>query len=105
MKDDRRQASELWRALDPRGVIEDIIETRAWEPLGYSSFSEAWPAEMADITLPAELRAHVVYQMLADGTSVDDIACAVKGVGRDRVESLKRQRLSGVPPGDASLRT
>lgn len=103
-----RQAQQLWGKLqqhfiNAERILEEIIEKRAWEPMGYESFSEAWTAQMADITIATEIRPHVVYQMLTEGASADEIAGAVKGVGPERVESLSRQKRNGVPPGDASL--
>lgn len=104
----RKQALALWGKLrqhfiDAAKVMEDIIEQRAWEPLGYGSFAEAYTAQMGDITLAVEVRPHVVYQMLTEGYDYDSIAEKVKGIGRDRAESLDRQRRNGVPAKDASM--
>lgn len=103
-----KQAIALWASLkqhfvNAEKVVEEIIETRAWEPLGYASFAEAWHAQVGDITLAVEIRPHVVYQMLTEGYDYDAIAEKVKGVGRDRAESLDRQRRNGVPAKDASM--
>lgn len=105
-----RQAQKQWGLLRQHfvnfvRVLEYIIEMRAWEPMGYESFSEAWTAQMGDITLAAEFRPHVVYAMLAEGASVEDIANGVKGIGRPRAEALKRQRKHGVPADAASMST
>ena len=102
------QAVTLWGRLkqhfiNAATVIEEIIERRAWEPMGYESFAEAWNAQMEGVTLAVEVRPHVVYQMLTEGYDYDAVAAAVKGVGRDRAESLDRQRRNGVPPRDASM--
>lgn len=104
----RAQAVELWGKLrthfiDAAKVMEDIIQSRAWEPLGYDSFATAWNAQMGDVTLAVEVRPHVVYQMLTEGYDYDAIAERVKGIGRDRAESLDRQRRNGVPARDASM--
>lgn len=103
-----KQATELWSRLrqhfiNAATVIEEIIERRAWEPLGYESFTEAWHSQMEGVTLAVEVRPHVVYQMLTEGYDYDAIASAVKGIGRDRAESLDRQRRNGVPACDASM--
>ena len=103
-----QDALALWQKLrqhfvDAIKVLEEIIETQAWEPLGYASFAEAWHAQMKDVTMAVEIRAHVVYQMLTEGYDYDQIASAVKGVGRDRVTSLDRQRRNGVPAKDATM--
>lgn len=104
----RKQAIALWQKLrhhfaDAARVVEEIIETRAWEAMGYESFAEAWSAQMGEVTLAAEVRPLVVYQMLTEGHDYDLIAASVKGVGRSRVDGLDRQRRNGVPARDASL--
>lgn len=103
-----KEATALWGKLrqhfiNAGRVIEEIIERRAWEPMGYESFTEAWHAQMGDVTMAVEVRPHVVYQMLTEGYDYDAIAEKVKGVGRDRAESLDRQRHNGVPAKDASM--
>lgn len=106
----QQQAVALWQSLrnhfvNAEKAIAEIIERRAWEPMGYSSFAEAWTAQLADVTLAVEVRPHVVYQMLTEGYDYDAVAANVKGVGRDRAESLDRQRRNGVPACDASMST
>lgn len=106
----QEQAVALWQSLrnhfiNAARVIEQIIEKRAWEPMGYESFAEAWNAQLADVTLAVEVRPHAVYQMLSEGYDYDQVAASVKGVGRDRAESLDRQRRNGVPACDASMST
>jgi hypothetical protein len=78
-------------------TIEKIIEQRAWEPLGYESFFEAWDDKMSDISLAKEIQIRAVYQMLAEGVDVDRIAMANKGIGPGTVENIKRERENGVP--------
>lgn len=103
------QATALWGQLrqhliNAERVLEEIVEKRAWEPMGYSSFAEAWTGQhMSDITLAAEVRPHVVYAMFDGGLTIDQVASEVKGIGRDRAESLARQKRNGVPARDASL--
>lgn len=103
-----REAQKLWGLLRQHFInfertLEEIVEKRAWDPMGYASFPEAWTAQMGDVTLAAEFRPHVVYAYFDAGASVDDVAAGVKGIGRDRAESLDRQRRNGVPAGHASL--
>lgn len=98
----RQQAQTLWKKLhshfvNAENVIREIIDTRAWEPLGYKTFAEAWKATMSDLTLAVEIRPHVVYQMLGEGWSSDEIAEAIRGIGPDGVEQLDRQRQNNVP--------
>lgn len=105
-----RQAQKLWALLRQHFVnfertLEEIIEKRAWEAMGYESFAEAWTAQMGDITLAAEFRPHVVYAYFDQGASIADVAAGVKGISTDRAAALKRQRDNGVPPDAASMST
>lgn len=109
-KSDEKQASLLWDKLhsylvNSQKVIEEIIEKRAWEPLGYSTFFEAWNDRMGDITLATEIRPHVVYQMISEGASDEQVADAVKGISERLPASLRRQRSNGVPPSAADMST
>jgi hypothetical protein len=102
-------AQQLWGELrqhfaNAENVIQQIVAQKAWEPLGYGSFAEAWAAEMSNLSLPAEVRPHVVYQMLAEGWEPIDVAAAVKGVGPQTAAALARQRRNGVPPNHAVVR-
>lgn len=105
----KAKAQTLWGELrkhfaNAENTIQQIVADRAWEPLGYGSFSEAWVAEMSNLRLPNEVRPHVVYQMLADGWEPVDIASAVKGVVPGTADALARQRRNGVPPNHAVVR-
>lgn len=98
----RKQALALWGKLrqhfiDAADVMAEIIEQRAWEPLGYSTFAEAYAARMADVTLAAEVRPHVVYQLLTEGLDPLDVAGLVNGIGPNGATALDRQRKNGVP--------
>ena len=106
---DKTHATALWDALrhhftNAADTIRAIIEDKAWEPLGYLSFAEAWSREMRDVALAHEVRAHVVYQLLEEKVPVQDIADMVGGVGPVVAESLARQRSNGVPADCAVVR-
>jgi hypothetical protein len=103
------RAEELWSAahqclLDLQGVIVTIIAERAWEPLGYTTFADAWKDRMADITMAPEIRPYVVYQMFKEDRSPDQVAEMVKGVSPAVAAILQRQQQMGVPPDKASTR-
>jgi hypothetical protein len=96
------QANSMWDSLrqhftNAADTIKKIIEARAWEPLGYTSFTQAWNAEMRDVTLAKETRAHIVYQLLEERVPVADIADMVGGVAPLLAESFARQKNNGVP--------
>lgn len=103
----KAKAAALWdklRAnfLDQELILKEIISERAWEPLGYQTFADAWNAKMSHVTLFAEFRPHVVYQLLAEGSSPEDVAASVRGIGPESAEFLDRQRKSGLAADEAS---
>lgn len=98
----KETANTMWDILrdhftNAADAIREIIEARAWEPLGYTSFAQAWKSEMLDVTLAGEIRAHVVYQLLEESVPVADVADMVGGVGPALAESFARQKANGVP--------
>jgi hypothetical protein len=102
-------AERLWERLqsnflDAHKTIIEIIGARAWEPLGYDSFATAWQDQMKNITLASEIRPHIVFQMIDEGLTADEIAGIVKGVGPDAAEHLKRQKDNGVPADHATTK-
>jgi hypothetical protein len=102
VKINKAQATAMWDALRDHFLnattsIKAIIAARAWEPLGYGSFAQAWREEMRDIPLAGEVRVHVVYQLLEEQVPLQDVADMVGGVGPAIVESLARQKHHGVP--------
>lgn len=104
-----RAAEKLWNLLHDQfvniqEVMVQIISTRAWEPLGYSTFTEAFTERLSGVTLASELRPHVVYQMLDEGLTADEIAEQVKGVGPEGVEAAARQKRNGVPADAATVK-
>ena len=95
-------AEQLWQdlrkgLLNIQLTITTIISEKAWEPLGYDSFTEAWSARLADVTIAPELRAHVVFEMFREGSTPEEVAAAMKGVGRDSADAFKSQMENGVP--------
>lgn len=106
------EAAALWRELrsafvNLERIVTDIIAYRAWEPLGYETFTEAWAAKMGGIRLAStELRARVVYAMFNDGLNVEQVASQFgvgSGVTPEAVDYLKRQADNGVPPEAADI--
>jgi hypothetical protein len=77
--------------------LAEIIETRAWEVLGYESFPEFYAGEYSEFTLFPEMRPHVVYAYFDSGASVEDVASSIRGVGPELAKGFKRQRDNGVP--------
>jgi hypothetical protein len=84
-------------------VIIEIIAARDWETLGYENFAKFWVDRFSDISLALEIRPHVVYELLREGSDIDSIADAVKGIGVGGAATLKQKRDSGVPPELATV--
>lgn len=107
----QKKAETLWAGLRSAltradEAIKEIIATRAWEPLGYPSFAAAWAGEMNGIRLAAEIRAHVVYAMHADGLGVEEIDKSLgigSGLGPSSIEKLIEDADLGIPPERASV--
>ncbi|MDG3013585.1 hypothetical protein [Speluncibacter jeojiensis] len=107
----KRAATTLWNTLrdslvNAEKTIIEIIEKKAWEPLGYDTFAEAWTDRLDGIRLTTnELRAHVVYQLLSEGADDEQVNNTLgpgSGVGIGTIKNLRRQRANGVPAGRAS---
>lgn len=107
----RAKAEEMWARLcegfaNWEQALIDIIEAQAWLPMGYATFMEGWRANGLDKTkVGAAVMPHVVYQLLGEGMSAEDIAASVPGVGPETVEELGKQKEAGVPPQRARQRT
>lgn len=101
------EAQKLWdnlrgSLLETEKNIRAIINTRAWEPLGYETFAEAWRDNLSDIELSTELRAVVVFAMFDNGSSPANAARAVKGVGVRQVTALHDAHKRGIDAQDAA---
>lgn len=102
----KKNAEALWNELASNLLaaeesIKEIIKNRAWEPLGYESFYEAWNDRMSHIEIARDFRGIIVYQMLAEGRSDNEIAHSVKGVGPETALGFRRDRAAGVPADKA----
>lgn len=102
----QQQATNLFNQLREgllatQSAIETIIETKAWEPLGYETFQEAWDDRLSDIKLSGTMRATVVYAMFDQGATDTDIAMTISGVGPKRARSYKQAHKAGLPAKQA----
>ena len=101
------QAEALWSSLresfvNAEKVLIQIIEAKAWEPLGYDTFGQAWADRMAGVRLAGALTANVVYALLDEGMKAQKIV-ALAGVGPTVVYLLARQKNNVVPVEMAKL--
>lgn len=84
-------------------TIHNIIKTKAWEPLGYASLTEAWAAEMKGVRLASTIEANLLYAMFEQGTSINDAAFAVHGVGPKKAAAYHQAQQAGMTPNQASI--
>lgn len=109
----KAQASNMWTELRSHFVnaeeaIAAIIESKAWEPLGYSSFAAAWAERMDGVPLATDAaRAHVVYALFDCGLT-DQQALEATGIGSRvgpaAIKRLREQKESGVSADLATTR-
>ena len=87
--------------LNLDSLLSEIVTTKAWEPLGYASFAEAWAAELGDVKLTGRMLAAVAYTMFDCGSSAEDVATTVTGLGPKKTEALHTAYVRGLPADKA----
>lgn len=110
---DVASAIRLWDDLKSaltkfEAALEAVINARAWEPLGYASFAEAWADRMQGTRLSTSRQAAtVVYALLDGGASREEVLMSLgpgSGVAPMTLDRLIEQRSAGVPADLASTR-
>jgi hypothetical protein len=105
----KEEAEALWAEIadnlrNAEDGLKRAVVTRAWEPLGYSSFEAVWNAKLKGIRLATDcMRATVVYALLDEGKRDDEIVSAT-GLGDRSVAVLRLQKEKGVPSDLATTR-
>lgn len=111
----KQEAEALWARLNEalvnvETVIRDILAAKAWEPLGYSTFGEAWLTYYPDGTsLAGQLRTDVLYQLFAEGASDLEAEQVIAGKPtttrrrRQVVRDTRAQFEAGVPSDQVHL--
>lgn len=106
----KANAEKLWSELrnallNTEELINRIVETEAWKPLGYNTFIDAWADRMADVTLTGTQQVTVVYAMLEDGAKTAEIADAIKNVGPAKARAYEQAHSAGMSAKDARFHT
>lgn len=101
--DEANKLFEQLRAglLATQVALEEIIRTKAWEPLGYDTFQEAWEDRLSDIELTGVMRATVVLAMFSQGATETEVATTVSGVGPVRAKAYRQAHQAKLPPKKA----
>lgn len=97
----KANAEKLWSdlrnaLLNTEELINRIVETEAWKPLGYNTFIDAWADRMRDVRLTATQQVTVVYAMLEDGAKTAEIAGAINGVGPTKARKYAQAHDAGM---------
>jgi hypothetical protein len=109
----RVEAEALWSDLregfvNAERIVKEIIKERAWEPLGYTSFVEAWNDRMKGVRLATDaLKAHVVYALFDSGLEAQGVYEALgvgSGVSPETVRVLGKKKALGIPADFATTR-
>ena len=87
--------------LNVETSIKAIIDTRAWEQLGYQSLTEAWGAQLSNVRISQHVQVHLLYAMFAEGTDIDQIEQAIHGVGPQGVNAYHDAWMNNLSPKDA----
>lgn len=87
--------------LDLDTILADITEKKAWEALGYETFAEAWKDKLGDVKLSGSLTAAVAYAMYDTGSTPEQVAEAVHGLGPVRTSLLHQAYVKGLNPQQA----
>lgn len=84
--------------LATQEALEEIIASKAWEALGYSTFAEAWEDRLSDVKLTGVMEATVVLALFSEGASTTDVALSVAGVGPKKAKAYKQAHSVGMAP-------
>ena len=106
MSMNKKQAEQLWASLKGNLLatednLKQIIEHKAWEPLGYATFHEAWADRMGGVQLSGAMEASVIFAMFDSGATPTEAALSVKGVGPKRAKAYHQAHEVGMSPADA----
>lgn len=98
----KNEAQKLWgqlrnAILNLEGLLEEIVEKRAWEPLGYNTFHDAWEKELAGVKLAGAMQSKVIYAMFSAGATPNDVASAVEGIGSVKAKAYEEAYDKALP--------
>jgi len=101
------RAKELTESIrkglkEAQEALKEFITGQGWLGMGHRSFAAWYGENLMDIPLAVGLRINVVYQLLEEGMSCDQID--VNGFGPETIERIDHQRRHGVPADLASAK-
>lgn len=103
----KNEAQKLWgqlrnALLGLEDLLNEIIEKKAWEPLGYRTFHEAWQAELKGVQLSELMQSKVVYAMFSAGATPLDVAQSLS-IGTQKAQGFEKAFDREVPVENAAL--
>lgn len=98
----KEQAEELFARLNDRlndaeAILVEVIKAKAWEPLGYPSFVDAWNARIHCRLATTAMKGHVIYAALDEGLDRDEIVATFR-VPDSQVDLAIQAKRQGIPP-------
>lgn len=85
-------------------ALQELIEEKAWEPLGYSSFRAMWQAELADVVeLTSLTRAVILYELIDEANEELGHADRLLGVDKGFIDAVKDAHSRGLTSGQAAV--
>lgn len=81
--------------------LEQIITAQAWTTLGYSTFSSAWEEHMVGVRPTGLTQARILMAMFHDGSTIEQVAKAVNGVGQRTAQLFFHAYLQEMGPEKA----
>jgi hypothetical protein len=85
-------------------AMDKIIAGEGWLVMGFDTFTAWFDDNFSDITLAVELRTKVIYRMLDEGKTEEEIGASIKGVSPNTAEKVAQQKRNGVPSNKATVR-
>jgi hypothetical protein len=86
--------------------FRELLRIKAWDTLGYESFTKLWVDKFSNTIVGNMLMpmiGTIVDEMLKDGTSLDDMDDVLPGYGPEKLKWMKQQLADGVPPDQVSV--
>lgn len=85
-------------------TLQRIVETKAWEALGYESFRAMWDSEIGgNIELTALTRAVIVYEMIDEASPEIEQADKLLDTSSNFIEAIKQAHKIGFTAPQAAI--
>lgn len=87
--------------MNTEKIVTQIVATKAWEPLGYTSLTQAWAEQMHGIRFAGVVQAHLLYAMFEQGATTAEVSAAVHGIGQATADAYLQAYCGHMTPEQA----